>query len=76
MKPGAPRCMMAGCRAARVPLRRPHSWKAREHPGPHITAGTHPACQAARSVFQSFPGGTRDRFGSGNGSRKLQLQTM
>lgn len=27
-------------------------------------------------LFQTFPGGTRDRFGLGNGSRGLQLQMV
>lgn len=76
MKPGAPHRMVAGCRAARVPLCQGHSWEAWEHPSPHITAGAHPACQAACAAFQSFPGGMRDQFGSGNGSRRLQLQTV
>lgn len=75
MKPGAPCHRTAGYRAAWVPLHWGHSWEAQEYPSPHITAGTHPACQAAYAVFQSFPGGTRDQFSLGNKSRRLQLQT-
>lgn len=78
---GAPRARSSvwrqGAAQHRVLLHRGYSWQARRSQAHTWRLGLTRARQAARTVFESSPGGgTGDRLGSGNGSSRLQMQMV